>query len=332
MTTLPREPQVFRFGALSRLRPYIDAPEKLPVLDVLNIWQLGPQDVIVSPRPRSTIMEALFFSRPISQRPAIVQVSDGYIFKLNAHKKCNQRYGWLNRYIIGDHLMIVQPLESIEEICEEPDLVTSMIEYEILENTLEITHPQIVIVAGNDPFFDFNPDECIAAFADAYRQLRAYFGDAADISLSATNRKLTGPLLEKCPDLREIGRISDAGLSQDRCIFVGSPSTVLHEQFLAGRPCFLLPVYAGSGIDRFCHDLSILLKSKISASGEVRVTYRTLQNLRRTSKCNRVDLLEFSGKKRAPAFRPRRLLRTLQPLVLANELRLLLLGYRERKE
>lgn len=325
-----RPSHIYRFGAVSRIRPYVDDPERLPTLDILNLWKLGPGDTVISPRPRSTVLEALFFLRSPERRPAIVSVADGYIFRLNARKKCNERYGWLNQHVIGDCMIVSQPLSSLDGICDDMDAVSSMIDYEIATTETVMERPNLVLVSGNDPFFDLAPDRCVAAFTEAYHQLRAHFGPEAPIFLSAPNRKLADPVLDACEGLQGIGRIVDAGLSPDDCIFVGSPSTVMHEQFLARRPTYLLPLYADSGLERTCTEFPVLLQSSLSGDSAT-LRHKVPQNLSSPAKLSLEDLTGLSRNKRSPMFSPGRFFRELQPLVLANELRLLLQGYQENR-
>lgn len=324
-------PNVFRFGALVRLRPYLNDAETLTSLDILNIWKLGPDDIVVSPRPRSTLLEALFFLRSPGKRPALITVADGYIFRQNSHKKCNMRYGWLNKHVIGDHMIVSQPPASLNEICQDLDAITSMVDYEVSMTETIMQKPKLVLLSGNDPFFDLSKEQCVAAFIEAYQELRSHFGPSTPIYLSAPNRRLSNPVLRASPGLRGIGRIADAGLSPDTCIFVGSPSTVLHEQFLARRPTFLLPLYATSGLERVCTEFSVLLEAS-SSEAATRLRYKIPQDLRSPPKFSIEKLAAISRRKRSPMFSPRQFFCEFQPIVLANELHLLLRGYRENRQ
>lgn len=330
-SALSRGGRVFRFGDASRLRHYCVQPEQLTALNLINLWGMSENDLIVTPRPRSPLIEALFLFRKPHRRPAIICMSDGYIFRQNAYKSSNRRYGWLNRHVLADRLVVAQPAESIADICDDMDAVIDMVRYDVAETESTFADPILVLVAGNDPFFDLPRRNCVKAFSEGYRQLRATFGSQARIYLSSPNKALARSVMAVSPGLEKIGRIIDADISASHCIFVGSPSTVLHDQFLSGHPVYVLELYKDSGVERFCAPLSTLLKAQRGKQG-IRVTHKFPLNLQRTTLLRQEDLLSWDIPRRKPMFKATHYIRELQFLVLINEFRMLLLGWGNSKQ
>lgn len=315
--------RVFVFGDVSRIRGYLYEADILPHLTIGDLWSLKPDDVIISPRPRSTLLEALFLLRTPEQRPKIILIADGVIFQLNSKKRGNRRYGWLFRHVLADILVIAQPQKSIEGFCEDLDAVESIVDLEISSRKLAGGASDIILLGGNDALFDKRRDEVAETFKRAYNDLRERLGADVSILLSIPNKSLAKAVSTACSGLQNIGRIIDADVDPDKCVFVGSPSTVMYDQFLAGRSVCLLPGYSDPWFESFCIDFNLLLEY-LDAPDVDKVDVPALERIEDRRKIHLDELMAMVPAKRRPSYPRFAFLRYFQPHVFLNELRILM--------
>ncbi len=318
-----RAGRIYRFGDAGRLKPYLDGVDDLPALTLGNLPGLTSADMIVSCRPRSTLLEALFLLRGPEKRPALINMSDGFIFRQNAFKRGNLRYGWLNKHIFADQLVVRQPLASLDNVCEEIQSVTSLVEYDTTSTQTTIDTPVFVFLAGNDPYLDLPHDTCLNAFVSTMQAVRDHFEAGAEIVLSCPNAKLRTAIEAKVDGVQVIGRMIDADLNEDSCIFVGSPSTVLHDRFLQSRPCYILPPYQDSGFERFCAPSEAITQAN-PKGGAWSFSHLGPKDLTRRDKLTPNDLWALATPRRDTPIKALQFFKEFQPLVCGNELKILL--------
>lgn len=319
------ESRVYSFGDIGRIRPYVLDVESLTVLNIRNLLRLRPEDVIISARPRSTLLEFLFLLLKPNKRPKIVMVADGLIFRENCRKKVNRRYGWLYRYVIGDVLLVNQSLGPLGGLIDDLSAVKSMMSYGVEQKKSMYDAPTFLLVSGNDPFFDFNELECINAFVDAFKEIRRHFGEKSKIILSSGNRVLSNAVLRRCDGVEEVGRIVDADIDLENCIFVGSPSSVMHEQFIKGRPTYIISYYSKCGLNYFCPSINALLASPIR-DGLFDVEFNVPVGLFVQEKFKVSEFGQLISKRLNMGLKRSSFFREFQFLVLLNELRILISG------
>tara|TARA_B110001469_G_scaffold42085_1_gene41639 strand:- start:5501 stop:6469 length:969 start_codon:yes stop_codon:yes gene_type:complete len=313
---------IYYFGNKNRLSHYIADPHALLKLSWKNVFKLTSNDIIISPRPRSTLLEYLFLCSKPDKRPALLQLADGFVFFANSNKKQNRRYGGLYRNVIADVLIINQPICEVDDVVSEIDRIETMITYKINNSSKLIEDPCFVLVASNDPFLDRGVTSCIDEYVEAYRKIKLLFGDDVKVYLSSVNPKLTKPLLGLCKDLKNIGPLSGAELCLDNSVFVGSPGTVIHERFISGQPTYLLSGYADgvkSGKFSLFHEL--INREKIGSQPIFK--YKSPKYVVKRNKLTRSDILEVSIKKRRSAITFLSFFRELQLHVLIHELKML---------
>lgn len=220
-------------------RPFSPAPAMVP-LRLHHLPWLRPEDVIVTPRPWSPLIEALLFWRP-RRRPRIVQVADGIAFPLNAGKTVNRRYGGMQRTIFADTFVALQNAEDFRMISREPELVRSIIRIATETTQQNVDGGTAILVAGNDPFFDFAPDAVAEAFTDAATRLCEL--GVGRLLLSCPDQRLRDMLTARLPMLQTIGRIIDYDGDLSQTLLVGSPSTVLLDHMRRGGVSLLIEFY-----------------------------------------------------------------------------------------
>lgn len=243
-----------------------------PALVPLRLWhlpRLGPEDVIVTPRPWSPMLEAMLFWRN-ARRPRIVQVADGIAFDINARKRKNQRYGGLQRHVFADVFLALQNIEDFDLICDEPGMIRSGTVIETAPSQMVVDGSTAVLVAGNDPFFDFDPGAVVAAFgATAYR-LRGL--RIEKLLLSCPDQRLREALLATQPGIEPIGKLIDHPGDTNRMLLVGSPSTVLVDHMRRGGAALLIDLYEDPVLTRYLDLETALDTATRGEDGDITLT------------------------------------------------------------
>ncbi len=247
-----------------------------PVLVPLRLWhlpRLGPDDVIVTPRPWSPMLEAMLFWRN-ARRPRIVQVADGIAFYINARKRKNQRYGGLQRHVFADVFLALQNVDDFALISEEPGFIHSGTVIETAPMQMVVDGNTAVLAAGNDPFFDFDPEVVVAAFGATADRLRGLGVDK--LLLSCPERRLSEALLAKQPGIEPIGRLIDYPGDTNRMLLVGSPSTVLVDHMRQGGTALLIELYEDPILSRYLDLETALDTATQGEDGAIALTARGL--------------------------------------------------------
>ena len=253
-------------------RHFAECPPLLP----LRLWHLpwlGAEDVIVTPRPWSPLLEAMLFWRS-ARRPRIIQVADGVVFPTNARKRRNQRYGALLCHVFADVFLALQNIEDFELISDEPGLVRSITRITTETKPRNVDGGTAILVAGNDPFFDFAPEDVAGAFADAATQLRGL--GITTLLLSCSDRRLRDMLGARLPDLQPIGRIIDYDGDLTETLLVGSPSTVLLDHMRRGGVSLVIDFYEDPVLTRYMSAHTALTEARRTAEGRIALSARSL--------------------------------------------------------
>lgn len=253
-------------------RPFSPTPRMVP-LRLHHLPFLGAEDVIVTPRPWSPLIEALLFWRP-RRRPRIVQVADGIAFPINAGKAVNRRYGGLQRTIFADTFVALQNAEDFELMSDEPGLVRSVTQMTTGVTEQTVNGETAILVAGNDPFFDFSVEDVVAAFVEAAAQLRGL--GIGTLLLSCSDHRLRDMLSAKLPDLQPIGRISAYDGDLSKTLLVGSPSTVLLDHMRRGGVSLLIDFYDDPVLARYMSMHRVLDEAHRTPDGRIALSARNL--------------------------------------------------------
>ncbi len=244
-------------------RLFTPETEMVP-LRMTHLPRLGPEDVIVTPRPWSPIFEAMLKGRP-ARRPFIVQTADGVAFPLNARKGVNMRYGGMQRFIFADVFLALQNAGDFEAFSDEPGLVRSNTVIETAPARACVDGQTAILVSGNDPFFDFAPEAVTEAFVATAERLRAL--GVTELLLSCPDARLRAALTARLPELRVIGRIIDYDGDLTRTLLVGSPSTVLLDHACRGGTCLLIDHYADPVLNGYMSTDAVLKHTRRTPEG-----------------------------------------------------------------
>jgi len=239
---------VFSHGSQALIEKCITGTEGMQPLRLHHLPRLSRDDVIISPRPWSHLLESLVLFRN-SSRPRIVQVADGVVFPLNANKAINARYGGLQKFIFSDCFIARQNVADFDFLSSEPRYVLSATEIDIAVQRQSFSVDAAILVAGNDPFFDFPKYEVVSDFIAAAERLRGL--GVKRVLLSSPNSQLEKQIRSAIPWVRSVGRIKDYSGDIGRTLLIGSPSTVLLEHQQRGGLSLLLVRYDDPVLRRY---------------------------------------------------------------------------------
>lgn len=323
-----RSGRIVLFGDQKRMRGILAHADRTARMRLADLWRLGPRDTILTCRPRTPVVEWLFIALSPQRRPRIVQVADGIVFPTNTDKRSNKRYGGLYRALLADGIVIQQDIADLAGIGAEPTWGLSTLRRlpatgSLPRRSLPLTPRPVVIVSGNDPFFDLDPGDVTGAFAGLMQRLHAVGWH--DIRFSSPNATLTKGVRarlvvgDKAPDV--IGPISQAVLDPSACLFIGSPSTVMFEQMLAGHPCFLISSYHDPVFRRYLAVSDVLLSAIEEGHPALEILFpASAQDVEPLAPD---EIVAYFATKRQSPFSVRDWLRYFHPLAFFNDLWLL---------
>ena len=301
-------------------RVFPDAEMK--TLRLHHLLGLSTQDVIVTSRPWSPLLEGMLLLSP-NRRPRIVQVADGIVFPINANKPINQRYGGLQNRILADVFFAMQNQADFELISQEPELVRGAVETEAAMTDLQVQRKAAVLLAGNDPFFEFPHQEVIVAFLTAAERLRRL--GVEEVLLSCPEPSLLTALTNKLPWLRPIGKLKDHEGDLNHAIFVGSPSTVLLEHQKQGGVALLLALYNDPVLARYFSKDDVLDEVQYQQDGRMLIQALSVRSSRKTAPAF-ADLLSDLPRRPRPDLTFSEYLKSIPPRLVVRELHLLIGG------
>lgn len=159
-----------------------------------HLARISRDDVIVSPRPWSPLLE-IILRRNATSRPFIIQTADGIVFPLNCTKRKNMRFGGMQRFIFADVFLALQNADDFSLISDEPSLVEAKSSFVATEKVCHVSSTSAILVAGNDPYFDFPHQSVIHAFTRTIKRLQDL--GVKEILLSCPCENLSKELLSR---------------------------------------------------------------------------------------------------------------------------------------
>jgi len=263
----PAPPRLFRLHDAHHLARYFEDIRDIHPLRLWHLPFLRPTDALVTSRFVCHLFEFLFLFFP-RRRPLLVRVADGISCEANRRVPRGHRYGDSHGMnLFADVLLVRQNLEDFKPLMEAGCPALSVLEARIEERPRTLTGPTAVLVASNNPFFDYSPRAVVEAFRASAARLRAF--GFTDLRLSCPDPRLSIPLLRSEPDLKPIGRMRDQKDLPDGTLCVGSPSTALFDAYLGGHPCLLISHYQDAILERYLTYDSVLETPEARSSRQV---------------------------------------------------------------
>jgi len=292
--------KIYYFGSERLVRKFFEESILMQPLRIWHLHKLSSHDIIVTPRPWSILLEIMLFTGN-HYRPLIVQVADGLCSPLNAGKTINRRYGSLQKYIMADIFIASQNRSDFSLLTQNIEYVISTDEIDCKLGRYDVDLSEVVLVSGNDPFFDFSIDRVVESFCNTVDRLRAI--GTRKLLLSSPDKRLERRLLKKHPWIESIGKLKDYPRDLSNSLMLGSPSTVLFDHMRQGGLALLLNIYNDPVLlNYFVSDL--ILENAPVAQGMLSVTAPKIISSNTKKFC--LDELHSALKRRAPNEFPRR--------------------------
>lgn len=256
------EGKSFYIGNPSRVKHYFETGEMPLAFRFRDLFAINSPDTLYNVRPWSVIFVILSFKRT-SDRPALVHLADGLLFPLNARKRTNSNPWPLFTKVFGDELWVRQSLGSLQaQIGIEECPVRTTCEFEVIKRSFSDLYSSVVFVAGNDPFLGLDRKLVLREFERAITFIKASGCD--NVWLSCTNQWLTRSLIDFDSCIKSIGPLDTWKMRDRKHLFIGTPSTVLFNNFLSERPSVLLMKYDCETLDYLFSNMSVLYDREIS--------------------------------------------------------------------
>ena len=180
---------------------------KFKKLSLANITKLTRNDLVIITRAWSPLFEIIF--NYINDRPTIIQLSDGVVFELNSKAKKNLRYGGLYQNNLFDETILLNSYD--ENLPHRFNIASDTKKISCLKNVL--------LVLGNDFYFDGNKQAALEVLADLKSQYNGY-----DYYVSTKDRKVESYFLKNG---FKIASVND--LIKNETLVISTPSTFLLE-------------------------------------------------------------------------------------------------------
>ena len=198
---------VYVHGDVGRVSLYRYNFPKFKKLSLGNITSVTRDDLVIITRAWSPLFEIIF--NHINNRPTIIQLSDGVVFDLNSKAKKNLRYGGLYQNNLFDETILLN--------CYDEKLPYR---FNIASDTKKISRlKNVLLVLGNDFYFDDNKRDVLEALADIKSQYIGY-----DYYVSTRDREAESYFLNNG---FKIASVND--LIKNETLVISTPSTFLIE-------------------------------------------------------------------------------------------------------
>lgn len=312
--------KTYLFGNVALIEDYIAEAKALPRITIFNLFSITAEDLVVTSRAWSILFEFWLFFAP-RRRPYLVQVADGLVFDRNRNKNLNRRYGYLYKYVFADLLLIRQNLPDADSFSEDIELIRSVRFVSCSDELVKLSKPAAILVAGNDAQLNLSARDAISAFHSGAARLRNI--GISDIKLSCPNRSLQRAICKANPDVNPIGKLSKHVWDRRNTILLGSPSTVLYDNQIAGGYSLLLRNYSGKDIERY-FTLDTSLDSAFFDKSGVQLTVRRFKKIENRGPLNMQEVFGSIGKKRQLSLRRRSFFRNFSIRLFLREIHLLL--------